>query len=377
MKKWLVLPLSILLILAFMVGCTQQAATPAPPKSTAPAAPTSAAPASSSAAAANAPITLKYGHDLPPSAAPAAGLTYFAAEVTKQTQGRVKVDLYPSSTLATQADGLEAVRTGVADIYYVSIGSHRKDFPLTVITGLPGIGFPDDTLEANKAHAATFWDMLNKYPAALAEYKEFAPPFFYIIYSESYLCLKSKLVKVPTDLKGLKVGSTGSKMDLMNKMGAAGVTDVPPTAYEKMQTGVEDAAFAAISAVHDFKIFEVSKYILDVPFGASGMIQLFNKKAWDKVSPADQKLIMTIAAQASEVSSKSIAEANAAAWKEVEGMGKRVSVTKDERALWDKEFTFLWDDYVKTNDSVGNKNSMDMITWWKAASDKVWAAQTK
>jgi len=388
MKKLFMAFLALLMITALvMSGCAQSSPSSAPATSKAPApapassapapAPaTSAAPASSAAAPKPAgQVIIKYGHDLAPTNAPVAGLNWWAEEVTKRTEGRVKIELYPASTLATQVDGLEAVRSGMADMYYISLTTHRKFFPITSITQVPGIGFPDDTPAANEAHAATFLQMLQKYPAAAAEFKDFAPVFFYIIYSESYLLSKNKKITTPTDIKGMKIGSSGIRLDFINKMGGAGVTDVPPTAYEKMQTGVTDGAFAAISAVHDFKIYEVAKYVFDLPFGAGGMVQLINKKSWDKISPQDQKIMMDLAPQASSISSKSIGDLNASSWKEVEGMGKRTSPTKDEKALWDKEFQALWEQYIKEAEAAGFKDARDLFNWWKSQSDKAWPAK--
>jgi TRAP-type transport system periplasmic protein len=394
LKKLYLVPLSILLLVVLLAGCAQQAPAPATssdpaPKTSAAPAPTSAAPATSSApapatsaapapttaaAAKPAPIVFKYGHDLPPTVAPVAGLNWWAEQVTKQTEGRVKVELYPSNTLATQLDGLEALRSGVADMFYISLPTHRKFFPISQFAALSGLGFPDDTVEANVAHATTFMEMIKKYPSLAAEFKDFAPPFFYIIYSQSYLCLKSKKVTTPAELKGVKVGSNGMRLDLVNRIGGVGVTDTPPTAYEKMQTGVTDGAFAAISAVHDFKIYEVAKYVQDVPFGGGAMMQLVNKKTWDKISPQDQKIMIDLGPEASKRSSQALADANNAAWKEVIGMNKKLSVTKEERALWNKEFSVNWDQYIKDCEAAGAKDGRDILNYWQAASDKAWAA---
>jgi TRAP-type C4-dicarboxylate transport system substrate-binding protein len=382
MKKVFLGFFAVLVVITMVLsGCSQPtpapAATQAPASSQAPAttqapAATTQAPAATQAVA---PVLIKYGHDMAPTNAPTVGPAWWAAEVTKRTEGRVKVEMYPSATLATQADAMEAVRSGVADMYFISASTHRKFLPINAITQVPGIGFPDDTTAANVAHVNTYLTMLNKYPAAAAEFKDFAPVFFYCIYSESYLCSKSKLVTVPADIKGMKIGSNGLRLDFVNKIGGAGVTDVPPTAYEKLQTGVTDGAFAAISAVHDFKIYEVSKYILDVPFGGGGHPQIINKKTWDKISPKDQQIMKDLAPEASRLTSESVGNLNAASWKEVAGMNKRTTATKDQRALWDKEFTILWEQYIKENEANGFTDARALLTWWKAESDKVWASQ--
>jgi TRAP-type transport system periplasmic protein len=141
--------------------------------------------------------------------------------------------------------------------------------------------------------------------------------FFYIIYSESYLLSKNKKVTVPADLKGMKIGCNGIRLDFVNKLGGAGVTDVPPTMYEKIQTGVTEGGFVCVSAIHDFKLFEVAKYFLDVPCGASVFSEVINKNSWNKISPKDQKIMMDLAPEASRKRSQALADANVLAWKVV------------------------------------------------------------
>ncbi len=110
-------------------------------------------------------IVIRYGTDLPPHMPPVVGQHWWAEEVTKRTEGRVTVQMYPASSLSTQAAALQNVLTGVCDMYMLSTGVHRKSFPISALTVLPGAGFPDDTLEANTAHMNTFFELLRRYPA--------------------------------------------------------------------------------------------------------------------------------------------------------------------------------------------------------------------
>jgi TRAP-type C4-dicarboxylate transport system substrate-binding protein len=199
-------------------------------------------------------IVIRYGTDLPPHFPPVVGQHWWADEVTKRTEGRVRVQISPASSLVNQAAGVEAVLSGVADMYMLSTAVHRKTFPITSIMSVPGAGFPDDTLEANTAHMNAFFELLKRFPAAAAEYKDFGEMFFYVIYSESYLASKRKKILVPSDIKGMKIGSNAIRMELVSRIGAAAVDDIPPLAYEKLMTGVTDATFVAISAWHDFKL---------------------------------------------------------------------------------------------------------------------------
>jgi len=326
-------------------------------------------------AAAGNSVTIRYGTDLPPHLAPAVGQHWWAEAVTKKTEGRVKVQMYPASSLSTQAGSLQNVLSGVADMYMLSTATYRKFFPITSLNGLPGVGFPDDTLEANTAHMNTFLELLRRFPAAAAEYEDFGDLFFYVIYSESYLVSKGKRIRVPADVKGLKVGSNGIRLELMEKLGAAPVTDIPPTAYEKLQTGVTQATFAAISAFHDFQLFEVSDYVFDVPFGAGGHPIAINKNTWNKISPGDQQIMKDLASEGAKRSHIALADLNRLSWQEMIDKGMRTTATKDERKLWEDEFKILWEDWITRNEAAGVKNAKEIFNFWKSAADREWAKQ--
>jgi len=51
-------------------------------------------------AAAENTVLIRYGTDLPPHLAPVVGQHWWAEEVTKRTEGRVKVQMYPASSLS-------------------------------------------------------------------------------------------------------------------------------------------------------------------------------------------------------------------------------------------------------------------------------------
>ena len=367
MKKLLLVLITVVAVSATVfAGCAEPEPEPTPAPKPAP------APAPEPAK----PITIKFGTDLPPVLPPVLGLHWWADEVTKATEGRVTVEMYPASSLCTQDAALESVLTGVADMYLLSISSHRKIFPITDITGLPGVGFPDETLEVNTAHMNTFFELLDKFPAAAAEYKDFGPMFLYIIYSEAYLMSKPE-IRVPKDISGLKVGSNGIRLELVEMLGGAPVTDIPPLAYEKLQTGVTEATFAAISAVHDFQLFEVTDYALDVPFGGGGMPCVINKDSWNKIPAKDQQIMRDLAPEAAKVSHVALADLNTLSWQEMVDFEMKVTATAEERALWDAEFAKLWDEWINQAVAAGmtKSDAQALFDWWKGKSDAEWAKQ--
>lgn len=100
------------------------------------------------------PLKIRVGYDLPPFTTPGMGIKAWADEVNAKTEGRVNIEVYPSSTLSSQQAGLDMLRAGIADVYLVSFGRHRPVFPVINVHALPGLGFPD-TAKGHKGHADT------------------------------------------------------------------------------------------------------------------------------------------------------------------------------------------------------------------------------
>ena len=212
------------------------------------------------------PIKLRVGHDLPPFTTPGVGIAAWAKAVNEKAAGSIVVEVYPASTLAEQKGGVEMLQAGVADCYMVGLGSHRKIFPISEVTSLQGLAFPD-TAKGHKAHANAFLGLIAKYPRFQKEFKDYVI-IFDIINSNSILLSKDKEIHLPTDIAGLKVGATGRSGVFVKNMGGASVFSVPPQAYQKLQTGVLDAQPIHFLAIGEFKLFEVAKYAHDLTWGA-------------------------------------------------------------------------------------------------------------
>lgn len=379
MKKLLLVLFTVVVVsIQVLAGCAEPAPAPAPAPTPAPApapapspAPTPApTPTPAPAPAPAKPVTVKLSYDIPPMVPPAWGQNWWAEEVTKRTEGRVNVEVYPAASLATQAASVEAVLAGIADMAMLSIATHEKIFPLSSVVGLPGIGFPD-TLEGEETHTDTFFELFNKYPSFAAEYKDFGPIFYYHIYNLSYLISKPE-IRVPDDIKGMKVGANGNRQKLADQIGAATVSDIPPLAYEKLQTGVTEATFSCVQAIHDFQLYEVTDHILNYPFGGNGHPVVINKQTWEKISPQDQAIMKELGRPGALKTHEGLAELGELSWGELRDFDMLVEPTAEEAALWEAQCKVMWDGWLAEKEAAGLKDARAIFNDWKAAADAAW-----
>jgi TRAP-type C4-dicarboxylate transport system substrate-binding protein len=311
------------------------------------------------------PMTIKLGYDTPPTTNIGVPAEFFAEEVTKRTEGRITVETYPVGTLSTQASSLESLRAGVADAYLVSINSNLDAFPITSFTGLPGLDFFPYTKEKMKIEADTLRDIIDKYPAAKKEFEGFIL-LYTNCYSSAVIMGKGDPVRVPSGVKGKKVGADGYREDLVEYLQGAPVHTIPPMMYEQLQTGVLDLTTVAWGAAMDWQLQELVDYAIDLSWGGGQLPVLLNESVWDQISSKDQDIIMEVAAEAEAVNREEVYKVIPQAQQIWRDAGVEIITPTDaEMAQWIEAFSVIWDEYLEMNKDA--KDIDKILQAWKDA----------
>jgi TRAP-type C4-dicarboxylate transport system substrate-binding protein len=177
----------------------------------------------------------------------------------------------------------------------------------------------------------------------------------------------------------MKVGGSGGKMEIVTANGGAAVQQIPPQAYENMQKGLTDAAFISFAQVYDYRIQELASYFLAQDFGGGFVLITMNWAAWNKMSAADQKILMDTWQDASRESAAGSLHDIAAGLQVIKDAGKKVTVpTAAESAAWvvgsAPSFTKWKNDAVALGIPAATVDKI--LANWKAIHDKT-AAQIK
>ena len=318
------------------------------------------------------PMTVKLGYDTPPPTGLGVPADFFAKEVTARTGGRVTVETYPAGTLSTMASSLESLRAGVADAYVISFGANREEFPVLSFTGLPGLDFFPHTNELLKMETDTVRAIISKFPAA-AEEMEGLKMLYSCTYTSAVLMGGGEPIRTPAGIKGKKVGVDAYRQDLVEHLDGAPVFTIPPFMYEQLQTGVVDAVMVAWGAALDWQLQELVDYAYNLDFGGGPLPCVINTDVWNKISPADQQIIIEVAAQAEQVNrdfvTGQIPEAKQL-WKDT-GI-PIIAPTAEELALWEDAFAVIWDEY-KNEINKGVPDIEAILGYWKDAIEKAQA----
>jgi C4-dicarboxylate-binding protein DctP len=176
------------------------------------------------------------------------------------TNGRVLLKVFDSGTLAKGAQHMDACQRNVADLAFSWAPYQGMTFPVCDIQSVPLL-FRDKKgcMDAYKGGVAK---LIEEDYASRGMDNVMVINFF--IFGNYYIQTKDKQVRVPNDIKGLKMrASGGGQATLFKACGAAPVSAGVDSCYELMLRGTVDGTFVTPGNIMDFKLYELGKYVLN------------------------------------------------------------------------------------------------------------------
>lgn len=287
----------------------------------------------STAAFAQQPIVIKFSHVTASDTPKGKAADYFKQLAEKNTNGRVKVEVYPNSMLYKDKEELEALQLGAVQMLAPSLSKFGpmgvKEFELFElpylfenyeqlhkITQGPVGAQLMKKLEPKGLLGLGYWD--NGFRQMTA----------------------NKLIRTPADFRGLKLRIVSAKITdaYTRAWGANPQVMAFSEVYHAMQTGVVDGGENALSNIYTQRFYEVQKYLMLSDHGYLGYAVVVNKKFWDGL-PADIRNILTDAMnKATEYNNQIARTENEAAFDAIAKSGKTqiVKLTPQEKAEWRK-----------------------------------------
>ena len=283
------------------------------------------------AALAQQPIVIKFSHVVSTDAPKGKAAVVFKELAEKYTNGRVKVEVYPNSSLYKDKEELEALQLGSVQILAPSIS---KFGPLGVkeydVFDLPFL-MSDDT-RARQMMASPMMAEFNK----KLEAKGVSPLAYWDNGAHVYTANKP-LIR-PEDFRGLKMRIQGSRVldAVARELGAIPQIIAFGELYQTLQTGVADGEDNVPSNIWTQKLQDVQKYLTVSYHGRLTYALVTNRKFWDGL-PADLKAPLTRAVKEStDFFDETAAKDNADALEKIKASGK-VQVhylTDEEKKAW-------------------------------------------
>ena len=290
------------------------------------------------------PIIVKFSHVVANDTPKGKGALKFKELAEKYTGGKVKVEVYPNSTLYKDKEELDALNSGSVQMLAPSTAKFRPigvpefealDLPYVfdgdagyekVVTGPIGQSLLKK-LEAKGISGLAYWD------------------------NGFHMVSANKPLLMPPDFQGLKIRISGSKVaDLyFRALGALPQIMAFSEVYQALQTGVVDGCENTPSNYYTQKFFEVQKHITVSSHAHLQYALIANAKFWNGL-PGPIRVQMDKAVKESTDYCNSIArQENADALAKIKASGKTTlhTLTPAQVTAWKAAFKPVYKDAEK------------------------------
>jgi tripartite ATP-independent transporter DctP family solute receptor len=231
-------------------------------------------------------IVLKAADDQPEDYPTTMALKYMGKLLDERSNGRIQVQVYGGAQLGQAQETIKMTQAGTIAFNRVNAAPLVSVSPAMGVFSMPYL-FRDEghlwkVLEGSVGKGL-LKGMESSNLVGLAYYDSGARSFY----------TKGKLIKIPADMKGMKIRVQPSKIfvDLINSLGAVPMPMSYGDVYSGLQTGIVDGAENNPPSLWTSKHYEVAKYYSLDEHSMVPEVLLMSKKVWDGLSPADQKLI--------------------------------------------------------------------------------------
>ncbi len=213
---------------------------------------------------------------------------FIGPQLEQRSGGKIRSNVQVNATLCSEHKCVEQAGMGQIDIGSVSAGNVGSFGQTFDILNLPYI-FKDDTAAESLING---W--LGKELALRAE-REMNLHVIAIIPSYGFRNIgnSKREVRVPDDLKGLKIRVTKSPVEL-NLIKTWGATAVPfdwAQLYEGLSTGIVDGYYVPDAYIAAQKFFEVSKYLTQTGGGWNAHIIFMNRQRYERLPVWAKKVV--------------------------------------------------------------------------------------
>ncbi|SBS38407.1 2,3-diketo-L-gulonate-binding periplasmic protein YiaO precursor [Marinomonas spartinae] len=286
-------------------------------------------------------ITFKLAHSAPKSDLQQTMSLYFKKEVEAHSHGDIKVNIFPHGQLGTDSQLIQETRLGVITFSIVGLNNYSGLLPESSAFTLPFM-FPN---------RKTAYKVLDGKvgQSVLANMEQFGIKG--LGYPENgYRNITNNRgpIREPSDLKGLRMRVNGSKAlnDMFALLGA-NPTQIPASElYNALETNVVNAQDQPIPVTLSYKLYEVQKYLSLTQHAYSPLVFVMNLKKFNKLSPENQKIIMSSAKDAIAMQRKLSVDKEAKMISELEAHGMKVNRDVDT-AAFQKAVKPVWNAFIK------------------------------
>lgn len=280
--------------------------------------------------------------------------------VTELTNGEIQFEWYPSSQLGSMADYITLLNNGAVDIAMFTFSTFPNEMPIGHnLFGLPGL------FETSYEGSTVTWKLIQDDLILQNDFLKNGVRPVVVTTTPPYDILSKKEIRVPSDLKGVKL-KTGSGMqtNLAKYIGATGVPLALPDIYEAYDRGTVDALLAYASTDTSYGYRELSDYgtmSINASAGSTGL--MISEKLYKGLPKNVQEAMLQAGEEVSSSAGKAFDESTETRekkWLE-SGDVKMFEPTDKEKEQWAKVFAEFNEFWLKEKNNENLNQAYEMF----------------
>lgn len=235
---------------------------------------------------------LYFAHGLPQSHPVHKGAVKFQEVLAEKSGGKLTLKIFPDAQLGSEREVLELLQIGSLAMTKVSTATLSNFVPEYEVFGVPFL-FRDNEHQYRVLEGPIGKSILEKgskfWLRGLCYYDAGSRSFY----------TKTKAIRTPEDLQGLKIRVMNSQMaiNMVNSLGGSATPMAYSELYTAIQQGVVDGAENNPPSFVSSNHYEVSKYYTLDEHSAVPDVVLIGTKAWEKLSEEEKKWMQEAATE--------------------------------------------------------------------------------
>lgn len=218
----------------------------------------------------------------------------WAQEIMRETHGRVKIVIPPTSICAPDQIW-NSVRSGVVDGAYVFNGTVQRKLRLMQMPHLPFLA------TSARGDSIALWRTYEKFFKPADEYADVHLLGLMVIPAGILYSMKQPIQAI-NDVKGVKIWALPGVPARVMQLAGAGVVSTPAATMSEIVAGGTVDGFAGIPDMYAeaFKVARYASYAIVVPGGLStpSFSLVINKQKWQALAPEDRDIVTRSSGQA-------------------------------------------------------------------------------
>lgn len=281
---------------------------------------------------------IKLAHGLSPTHPVHRAMEFMAQRVAEKSEGRMRIDLYPSEQLGSERECVELLQIGSLGMTKVSSSVLEGFVPEQKVFSLPYL-FHDEAHRSRVLGGAIGKRLL------LAGQEYWVRGLCYYDAGSRSFYTKNKPILTPDDLAGLKIRTQESptSIEMVKALGGSPTPIAWGELYTALQQGIVDGAENNPPSFFLSRHYEVCQYYSLDEHTSVPDVLLISTKVWDDLTPEEQRILQEAADESAEHQKTLWREATEQALAEVQKAG--VEIFHPDKEPFEERVQSLYESY--------------------------------